>query len=71
MTEQQHDTLPHTWEHHRLAAQILRSWVRETTGDLPAWTTPGIVTAYASVLASLEGLIRATQHAEKEARRHA
>ena len=69
--KQQHETRPHTWEHHRLAAQILRAWVRETTDELPAWTTPGIVTAYASILASLDALIRATQHAEKEERRHA
>ena len=60
---------PHTWEAHRLAAQILRSWVRETTGDLPAWTTPGIVNAYARLLESLEALIRATQHAEREEER--
>ena len=66
MTDSTTTHLPHTWQHHRLAAQILRSWVRETTGDLPAWTTPGIVQAYASILASLDGLIRATQHAEKE-----
>lgn len=65
-----HTTAPHTWEHHRLAAQILRSWVRETTGDLPAWTTPGIVSAYQHLLESLEALIRATQHAEREERRH-
>ena len=62
---QQHETRPHTWEHHRLAAQILRSWVRETTDELPAWTTPGIVSAYASLLESLETLIRATKYAEK------
>jgi hypothetical protein len=62
---------PHTWEHHRLAAQILRSWVREVTGDLPAWTTPGIVHAYARLLESLDALIRATQQAEREASRHA
>lgn len=69
--EIKHSPLTHTWESHRLAAQILRAWVREVTMDLPAWASPGMVTAYGRLLESLEALIRATQHAEREARRHA
>lgn len=56
----------HTWDTHRLAAQILRSWVRETSAALPAWTTPGIALAYTRLLESLDALIRATQHADGE-----
>lgn len=56
----------HRWEHHRLAAQILRAWVRETHGALPAWTPPDIANAYVALLSAVNHLVQVTQQAARE-----
>lgn len=58
----------HTWEPHHLAAQILRSWVRETHGALPAWTPPDVANAYVALWSALEKLVQATQYAATESK---
>lgn len=64
-----HVTAPHSWASHRLAAQILRAWVREQHGQLPAWTPPDVANAYVALWSALEKLVQATQHAEREDQR--
>lgn len=68
-TTQPHPT--HPWEHHRLAAQILRAWVREVQGALPAWTPPEVASAYVALAGALTHLVQVTQQAAREERRHA
>lgn len=66
MAATEHHHLTHRWEAHRLAAQILRSWIRETHGNLPAWTPPDIANAYVALLSAVHHLVEATSQAERE-----
>lgn len=63
-----HPPRTHAWEHHHLAAQILRAWIRETYGNLPAWTPPDVANAYVGLLSAVQHLVQATSQAEKEER---
>jgi hypothetical protein len=62
---------PHAWAGHRLAAQILRSWVRDAFAQLPAWTPAPVLEAYQQLMGACEALIMATQRADREGRRDA
>lgn len=64
--ELEHSPLTHTWDSYRLAVQILRSWVRDSQGNLPAWTPAGILTAYDQLLASCEAILVAIKAAERD-----